>query len=99
MIAVEQTQFHSNKDMINNARVVKALGHPIRLRILMILNRNECNVKHLWECIGIEQASISQHLAVLRKRAIINSSRRGAEMRYAIANPLAQKIITALTQN
>ncbi len=99
MIAVEQTQFLSSKDSIKDAVIIKTLGHPIRLKILLMLDRSNCNVKHIWECLGMEQATVSQHLAVLKNRGIISSSRMGVEMRYTIANSLAQKIVTALTKN
>lgn len=99
MIAVEQTQFHSENDRIKDALIFRSLGHPIRLKILMMLDRSECNVKKLCECLGMDQAAVSQHLALLRNRGIIISNRRGAEKLYTIINPLAQKIAAVLIQN
>jgi ArsR family transcriptional regulator len=99
MIAAEQTQFNSNKDMVKDAVIIKTLGHPMRLNILIVLYKSERNVKHLQECLGIEQAAVSQHLAVLKSRGIIISSRRGVETHYSIANPLARMILAAINQN
>lgn len=99
MIAVEQTQFHSNKDSVKDAVIIKTLGHPIRLKILMMLDRSKCNVKHLWECLGMEQAAVSHHLTILKDRRIIDGRRNGVEVIYTIVNPLAQKIVAALTRN
>ncbi|MFA7404401.1 MAG: metalloregulator ArsR/SmtB family transcription factor [Pelobacteraceae bacterium] len=99
MIAVEQTQFTSTNDRIADALTIKSLGHPIRLKILVMLDMNTCNVKHLWECLGMKQAAVSQHLSVLKKCGIIDSNRKGAELIYTIVNPLAQKIVATLPRD
>jgi ArsR family transcriptional regulator len=96
MIAVKQTQFDSINNRKTDASIVKLLGHPIRLKILTMLDMRECNVKHIWEYLGIEQAVVSQHLAVLKKLGIINGIRRGSEIFYTIVNPLVQRIIAVL---
>ncbi len=97
MLAVDQTQFNSKNNRKEDALVIKSLGHPIRLKILTMLDRQKCNVKNIWECLGMEQSVVSQHLAVLRHRGIIHGRRDGVETIYTIVNPLAQKIIDAVT--
>jgi len=95
---VEHTQFNANNNRKADALIIKSLGHPIRLKILTMLDMRDCNVKYIWECLGMEQAVVSQHLAVLKNRGIIISNRRGAEMLYTIVHPLAQKIVALLTR-
>jgi DNA-binding transcriptional ArsR family regulator len=97
MIAVDRSQFNSINNRKVDALIIKSLGHPIRLKILTMLDKQECNVKNIWECLGVEQCIVSQHLAVLKHRGIIVGKRNGAEVIYTIINPLAQKIVTALT--
>lgn len=99
MIAHEQPRFYVHNDSIADALTLKSLAHPTRLKILMILDKSECCVKHLWECLGMEQAGVSQHLAVLKNRGIIKSNRSKTKMIYTIVNPLAQKIVATLHQN
>jgi ArsR family transcriptional regulator len=96
MIAIKQTQFNSINNRKTDASIIKSLGHPIRLKILTMLDMRECNVKHIWKYFGIEQAVVSQHLAVLKKLGIVNGVRRGPEIFYTIINPLAQRIIAVL---
>lgn len=96
MNAPEKISFNLKICSTNDSLTIKTLGHPTRLKILSILNCGECCVKHIWECLGVEQATISQHLAVLKKRGIIVGTRKGTEVRYAIENPLVQKIISAI---
>jgi DNA-binding transcriptional ArsR family regulator len=57
-----------NRQYSSEAEVLKILGHPLRLKIVAGLCTQECNVKHIWECLGLPQATVSQHLALLKKQ-------------------------------
>lgn len=87
-----------NKDMkfTAEAEVLKVLGHPIRLKIVAGLCTQECNVKHIWECLGLPQATVSQHLALLKNKGIIDGKREGVEVHYSVINDFAKKIINSL---
>jgi ArsR family transcriptional regulator len=88
--------FDKNKQFHAESEVLKVLGHPIRLKIVAGLCTRECNVKHIWECLGLPQATVSQHLALLKNKGIIEGKREGVEVHYSVINPLAKKIIDAL---
>jgi len=82
-----------------SARVLKALGHPLRLKIVAgLANEPKC-VKDIWGCLGLPQAVVSQHLALLRASGIIEGRRQGVEMHYTVIDPLAKEIIDFLEQN
>jgi DNA-binding transcriptional ArsR family regulator len=91
-----ETDFVKNRDFSAEAEVLKVLGHPIRLKIVAGLCTQECNVKHIWECLGLPQATVSQHLALLKNKGIIAGKREGVEVHYSVINPLAKKIIEIL---
>ena len=93
---MEETDFVKNRDFSDEAEVLKVLGHPIRLKIVAGLCTQECNVKHIWECLGLPQATVSQHLALLKNKGIISGKREGVEVHYSVINPLAKKIIEIL---
>ncbi|WP_229838789.1 ArsR/SmtB family transcription factor, partial [Deinococcus piscis] len=59
------------------AKFFKALGHPLRLAILDVLRDGEKTVTQLQEMTGGEQASISQHLAVLRTNHFVTYRKEG----------------------
>ena len=54
------------------ALAFKALGHPMRLQLVAGLMDQECNVKHITECLGVAQATVSQQLAVLRAAGVVS---------------------------
>jgi ArsR family transcriptional regulator len=89
-------EFDISRKFNTEAEILKVLGHPIRLKIVAGLCTRECNVKHIWECLGLPQATVSQHLALLKHKGIIEGKREGVEVHYSVINPLAKKIISML---
>jgi ArsR family transcriptional regulator len=89
-------EFDVNRKFNAEAEILKVLGHPIRLKIVAGLCTRECNVKHIWECLGLPQATVSQHLALLKHKGIIEGKRDGVEVHYSVVNPLAKKLISTL---
>jgi ArsR family transcriptional regulator len=101
---------HKSKDEIfdlikrmeftREAEIFKALGHPIRLKIVYgLLKVGGCNVKNMQECLGLHQATVSQHLIHLKTRGIIQSSRQGLEMVYTVTDNWAKCIVDNIEKN
>lgn len=88
--------FDKNRDFKADSEVLKVMGHPVRLKIVAGLCARECNVKYIWECLGLPQATVSQHLALLKNKGIIEGKRDGVEVHYSVINPLAKRIIETL---
>ena len=89
-------KFDTTRSFIEEAEILKVLGHPIRLKIVAGLCTRECNVKHIWECLGLPQATVSQHLALLKNKGVIEGKRDGVEVHYSVIHPLAKKIVDIL---
>jgi len=89
-------EFDKSRNFIDEAEILKVLGHPMRLKIVAGLCTKECNVKHIWECLGLPQATVSQHLAQLKNKGIIEGKREGVEVHYTVVHPLAKKIVDLL---
>ena len=78
--------------------ILKTLGHPLRLKIVAGLVKQPKCVRDIWGCLGLPQAVISQHLAMLKDCGIIEGKRRGVEMHYTVVSPLARIIINFLEE-
>ena len=74
------------------AVVAHALGHPARVRILRLLaEQDTCRGADLFAGLPLAQSPVSQHLGVLKRAGLVNSTRRGTSMLYCIsASPLAE---------
>lgn len=91
-----QDNFVKTKSFEREAEILKVLGHPIRLKIVAGLLSEACNVKKIWECLGLPQATVSQHLALLKNKGIIEGRRSGVEVYYSVISEQARLIIQAL---
>ena len=91
-------EFDKSRVFTDEAEVLKVLGHPVRLKIVAGLCTKECNVKYIWECLGLPQATVSQHLALLKNKGIISGARDGVEVHYSVVHPLARKIVGLLME-
>jgi DNA-binding transcriptional ArsR family regulator len=69
------------------ARVLKAVGNPSRLKILHRLGDGEATVGALTELTGLDQSTVSRHLAVLRSQGIVDDRRDGSNVRYRLLTP------------
>ncbi|MEA2594514.1 MAG: hypothetical protein QOF01_983 [Thermomicrobiales bacterium] len=69
------------------AELFKALGHPVRVRILELLRASERTVSELQAQLEIEASSVSQQLAVLRSRQLVIGRREGTSVYYRVNDP------------
>jgi len=75
------------------AEVLKTVAHPLRLRIVELLESGEKSVNELKDLLGVTQPLTSQHLSQMRMRGVLGSRRKGTLVYYSIANPDVVKII------
>ena len=80
------------------ARLLKALGHPTRLQIVCKLIEQECCVGTLWDRLGLSQAETSRHLAQLRRAGAVDTVRMGRQICYKVTNQTTRRLIAALLQ-
>ncbi len=83
---------HSGRDDAERLRqfkaeFFKALGHPLRIQILELLRGGPLSVTQIQEATGAPGTSVSQQLAVLRGRSIVDTERRGTTIIYRVADP------------
>ena len=81
-----------NAQIDDVARLLKSIAHPIRLKILCLLQDGELSVGDLLEVVGTTNGNLSQHLAILRHQGII-VSRKEANFIY---NRIADERILSL---
>lgn len=68
------------------AEFFRMLGHPVRIRVLELLQDGPKPVRDLLADIAIEPSSLSQQLAVLRRHGIVASRRDGSSVVYEITS-------------
>jgi len=76
------------------ADILKALAHPVRLCILKgLIEKGNCNVSYMQECLDLPQSTVSQHLQKLRSLGIVETERNGLEIIYSVKNEKIKQLI------
>ncbi len=79
------------------AEILKALAHPIRLKIACgLMKKDQCCVSVMVEKLGVAQPTVSQHLNILKNAGIIDGYRNGNQICYRLTNNEVKKIIKAM---
>jgi ArsR family transcriptional regulator len=81
---------------IFKAGVFHALAHPTRIAIVDELRGGELNAGALAQRLGVEQANLSQHLAVLRDRQVVVNRRLGNQVLYTVRDPVLFRVLDLL---
>ncbi|MHC4664704.1 MAG: ArsR/SmtB family transcription factor [Planctomycetota bacterium] len=75
------------------AEVLKAVGHPVRLQIVELLEEGEKCVGDIAKAVGGKQAITSQHLNMMRDKGVLSCRREGARVYYRIENRSVIKLL------
>lgn len=77
------------------AEFFRTLGHPVRIRVLELLQDGPRPVHELLADIGVEASNLSQQLAVLRRTGLVVSRREGGAVRYELSTPQVVELLRA----
>jgi len=80
-------------DIDRASRSLKAMSHPLRLKILCTLGDREISVQDIVEHVGTSQSNISQHLAILRDKGILDSRKDANRVYYRVDDTRTLKLI------
>jgi ArsR family transcriptional regulator, arsenate/arsenite/antimonite-responsive transcriptional repressor len=82
--------------LARKALVLRTLGHPVRLKIVAGLAGRCACVKEIWECLGLPQAVVSQHLKVMKESGILDARREGVRVCYSLKDDMLADLIRAV---
>lgn len=85
-------------DIDRASRSLKAMSHPLRLKILCTLGDKEISVQDIVEHVGTSQSNISQHLAILRDKGILDSRKDANRVYYRVDDPRTLKLIALMRE-
>ena len=87
------------KDIDEYVEVFKALANKTRLKMLMGVFKDECNVSRIVKKLNVPQSTISQHLSYLKGKGIVKGRREGTKVCYKVVDKKAREIIELLLKN
>ncbi len=80
------------------ADIFQGLAHPTRIAVLELLRDGELSAGEILDRLQVEQANLSQHLAVLRSKQIVNYRKSGNQVFYSIKAPVLIEVLDLLRQ-
>jgi DNA-binding transcriptional ArsR family regulator len=97
---MESTQIvKSNEKLGYSCELMRALAHPLRLKILDFLDKNvDINVNQIYNSLNLEQSITSQHLKILRLAGVLDVKKNGKYMNYTINYEILQKAEAAVNR-
>ena len=66
------------------SRAMKAMSHPLRLKIISVLGDREVSVQDIVERVGTSQSNISQHLAIMRDKGVLRTRKDANRVYYRV---------------
>jgi len=83
----------NDKDIERAAYALKAMSHPLRLKILCAVGEREMAVQDIVDNVGTTQSNVSQHLAKLRDKEILDSRREANRIFYRVKDERTLRLI------
>ena len=72
---------------------MKAIAHPLRLKVLCVLGEGELSVQEIVDNVGTTQSNISQHLAILRDKDVLTTRKDANRVYYRIGDMRTLKLV------
>lgn len=88
----------ADAEIAKAAQYLKAMGHPLRLKILCKLGSDQISVQDIVEQVGTSQSNISQHLGILRDKGILACHKDANRVYYYVDNESTLQLIAMLKE-
>jgi ArsR family transcriptional regulator len=94
----EMALLEGDEDIDRASRSLKAMSHPLRLKILCTLGDAEVSVQDIVDQVGTSQSNISQHLAILRDKGILTSRKDANRVFYRVSDNRTLRLICMMRE-
>nr|VFJ66089.1 MAG: ArsR family transcriptional regulator [Candidatus Kentron sp. FM]VFJ76278.1 MAG: ArsR family transcriptional regulator [Candidatus Kentron sp. FM]VFK24589.1 MAG: ArsR family transcriptional regulator [Candidatus Kentron sp. FM] len=95
-IGIQTLMAQEEDDIERASRSMKAIAHPLRLRILCTLGAHEISVHDIVDKVGTSQSNISQHLAILREKGILTARKDANRVYYRVGDSRTLRLISMM---
>ena len=83
----------AGSNMEDASRSLKAISHPLRLKILCVLGKGELSVQDILQTVGTTQSNVSQHLCLLKDKGVVASRKDANRVFYSVKDETIKKIL------
>lgn len=94
----QESLITEDDDIAQAAYCLKAMSHPLRLKILCTLGSNRVSVQEIVEHVGTTQSNISQHLGILRDKGILACKKDANRVYYYVDDARTLQLIKLMKE-
>jgi DNA-binding transcriptional ArsR family regulator len=94
----QESLITEDDDIAQAAHCLKAMSHPLRLKILCTLGNNRVSVQEIVEQVGTTQSNISQHLGILRDKGILACKKDANRVYYYVDDARTLQLIKLMKE-
>lgn len=87
-----------DKELNRTTQSIKAMAHPLRLKILFALNDHEASVNDIASHVGTSQSNISQHLSMMRDKGLLSRRKVSNQVFYRIDDKRTLNLINMIQE-
>ena len=87
-----------DEDLNRTTQSIKAMAHPLRLKILFTLSDREASVNTIADTVGTSQSNISQHLSIMREKGLLTSRKVSNQVFYRIDDSRTLSLINMIQE-
>jgi len=99
MASTTISEMIDHKEQIQTAaRALKAISHPLRLKILCVVGDQEVCVQDIVDAVGTSESNISQHLAILRDKGVLTTRKDANRVFYRVADQRTLQLIVMMRE-
>lgn len=80
------------------SRSLKAMSHPLRLKVLCTLGEQEMSVQEIVARVGTSQSNISQHLGIMREKGILRTRKSANRVYYRVGDPRTLRLLSLMRE-
>jgi len=85
------------EDLEKAAGMLKAIAHPVRISIIGCLEEGQrLTVTEIHKQLGLEQATTSHHLGIMRDKGVLTSKREGKNIYYFLRHETLKVLLTCV---
>jgi len=88
----------SQDDIDRASRSIKAMSHPLRLKILCTLGDSEVSVQDIVDTVGTSQSNISQHLGILKDKGVLTTRKEANKVFYSVSDERTLKLLEMMRE-
>ena len=95
----EHNKFMDDRQVEAVSRAMKAMSHPLRLKIVCVLGDQEVSVQDIFERVGATtQSNISQHLALMREKGVLRTRRDANRIYYRLSDARMLEVLAHMRE-